>query len=177
MGGTVGRWSSVLSLLWAGQCSVQLLSTCLIMCSRHVSRLTWGDAALKPISSGWANSGLWEGPSEWVCFWTISDSVFVPTVSCIFPTLVGGPPMPKDRPGPISYGVIAFFPWPSTHETLCIFQEWSFCFPKSCGSPAVKPFWPSKPDPPGTPPLAGPLGWEAWHGAQNSHFCGIISAV
>ena len=123
MGGTVGRWSSVLSLLWAGQCSIKFLSTCLRMYSHHVSCLTWGDPALKPISSGWANSGLWEPPSQWVWFWTTAASVFVPTVSHSSPTSVGSPAMLADRSGPISYGIIAFFPWVLVHMRLYVFSK------------------------------------------------------
>ena len=122
MGGTVGRWSSVLSLLWAGQCSIKFLSTCLMMCSHHVSCLTWGDPALKPISSDRANSVLWEGPSQWVCFWTTAACVCVPTVSHSSPTSVRGPQVLADRPGPISYGIIAFFPWVLIHMRLYVFS-------------------------------------------------------
>ena len=93
------------------------------MYSHHVSSLTWGDPALKPISSGWANSGLWEPPSQWVWFWTTAASVFVPTVSHSSPTSVGGPAMLADRSGPISYGIIAFFPWVLVHMRLYVFSK------------------------------------------------------
>ena len=93
------------------------------MCSHHVSCLTWGDPALKPISSDRANSVLWEGPSQWVCFWTTAACVCVPTVSHSSPTSVRSPQVLADRPGPISYGIIAFFPWVLIHMRLYVFPK------------------------------------------------------
>ena len=45
-------------------------------------------------------------------------------------------------------------------------QEWHFCFHQFCGVPAVKPFWPSKPNVLGAPPPDGQtpsLGNLTWH--------------
>ena len=58
---------------------------------------------------------------------------------------------------------------------MCALQEWSFYFPHSCGSPAIKSCWPSKLDFLGTPPpIAGPPGWEAQLRAQNLHSVGEL---
>ena len=31
-------------------------------------------------------------------------------------------------------------------DLVCTLQEWSFCFPQSCGIPVIIPHWPSKPN-------------------------------
>ena len=57
-------------------------------------------------------------------------------------------------------------------------QEWSLCFPWSCGNPVIKYWWLSKSDSLGIPsPFAGSLGWEAWCGVQNLHNSGRTSLV
>ena len=62
-------------------------------------------------------------------------------------------------------------------EFVCTLQEWSLCFPLSCGAPAIKPQWPSKTNALGVPPNARPPGWGAWCGAQKSHSCGRTSVI
>ena len=55
-----------------------------------------------------------------------------------------------------------------SHEFLCVLQEWSLCFPQSCGSTVIKLCWPSKSDSLGVPgPFARSSGWETWLGVQN----------
>ena len=45
---------------------------------------------------------------------------------------------------------------------VCALQDWSLCFPQSCGSLVIKPHWPSRSDSLGIPsPLVGSPGWEA----------------
>ena len=39
-----------------------------------------------------------------------------------------------------------------TQDLVCTLQKCSFCFPQSCGIPAIKPRWSSKPDSLGAPP-------------------------
>ena len=55
-------------------------------------------------------------------------------------------------------------------DFVCAPQEWSLCFPQSCGSPIIKSCWTSKSDSLGIPSsfVESPC-WEAWHGAQNLH--------
>ena len=95
------------------------------------------------------------------------------------PASAGDPPPLAGRSGSVSPGVTA----PSsgswcTHYFLCALQEWSLCFPQSCWSPAINSHWASKSDSLGIPPsLAGPPGWEAWHGAQNLQSSGWTSVL
>ena len=51
-------------------------------------------------------------------------------------------------------------------------------FPQPSRTPQIKPCCPSKPNAPGAClPGAGPLGWGAQYGAQNSHYSGRTSAI
>ena len=46
---------------------------------------------------------------------------------------------------------------PGANETLCAPSSSGVCFPQSCGSPGIKPHWPSKPYCLGTfPPISRP---------------------
>ena len=91
------------------------------------------------------------------------------------PASPGDPPRPAGRSGLHSCEVTAFALGPSVHETVCALQEWSFCFPQSCGAPAFKPCWPSKAKYSGAPPSdAGPSGWGAWRGANNSSVAELL---
>ena len=95
------------------------------------------------------------------------------------PTSTGDSPIPPGRSGLGSYEVTALSPgsW-CTQDLVCSLQEWSFCFPKSCGVPAIKPHWSLKPDTLGAPPPdATPPGCRAWCGAQNFHCCGVTSTI
>ena len=101
------------------------------------------------------NSGklLWEVPVHW-----------------LFPS--GG--QSTGTSATLSFEVPALFlgSW-CIQDLLCALQEWSFCFPQSCGIPIIKLHWPSKPDflgPP--PPVARHPGRGASHGAQYFHSCG-----
>ena len=64
----------------------------------------------------------------------------------------GDPPSPAGKSVPGSSEVTPFSPgsW-CTQEFMCTLQECSFCFPKSCGVPAIKPHWPPKPNAVGAP--------------------------
>ena len=65
-----------------------------------------------------------------------------------------------------------------TWNLVCALLEWSLCSPQSCGTPVVKPHWPSMPNVPGAPPPnARPPGVGTWHGASNSHTCGRASII
>ena len=65
-----------------------------------------------------------------------------------------------------------------TQGLVCVLQERSFYFSQSCGIPAIKSYWLSKPNALGHPcPDARIPGCEAWHGAQNSHSHGSTSAI
>ena len=45
---------------------------------------------------------------------------------------------------------------------VCALQKWTLCFPESCGTPALKPCWPSKPNALGfLPANVRPSRWEA----------------
>ena len=51
---------------------------------------------------------------------------------------------------------------PSAYETLCAPSKSGVCFPQSCGAPALKPCWPSKPNALGLllpDPQLGSLMW------------------
>ena len=57
-------------------------------------------------------------------------------------------------------------------------QEWSLCFPQSCGSPIINSHWFTKSDSLGIPsPFPRLPGWGARHEAQNLHNSGRISLV
>ena len=62
---------------------------------------------------------------------------------------------------PDSYWVSAL-PWEPMHKKpVCTFQEWSLCFPQSCGAPAHKPSWPSVPNATGILlPMPDPQAWD-----------------
>ena len=65
-----------------------------------------------------------------------------------------------------------------TQISLCVFQDWSLCFPSPVKSFVIKSCWPSRSDSPGIPgPFAGSSGWEAWRGVQNLHKSGRTSLV
>ena len=52
-------------------------------------------------------------------------------------------------------------------------QDWSLCFPLSCGSLIIKFPWPSRSDSLGIPsPFVGSPGWGAWCRALNLHNSG-----
>ena len=54
------------------------------------------------------------------------------------------PPRPIGRSGSGAYGVTAL-PWVPVHVKPCVHPpRVEFCFPQSCGAPALKPHWPSK---------------------------------
>ena len=94
------------------------------------------------------------------------------------PASPGDPPRPAGRSGPGSYGVTVFALSPNARQTLWAPSKSGDCFPQSCGAPAIKPHWPSKPNYLGAPPPDDrPLHWGAWHGAQSSHSCGRTSAI
>ena len=79
------------------------------------------------------------------------------------------PPRPTGRSEPDSYEVTAFSLCPGVHETLVCLPRKESLFHWFCGSPGIKPCWPSKPNALGLPPPDGrPQGWGAWHGAQTS---------
>ena len=73
-------------------------------------------------------------------------------------------------------GSLLFPLGPGANETLCAPSSSGVCFPQSCGSPGIKPHWPSKPYCLGTFPPSSrpPPGWEAWCGTQEFRFCGIL---
>ena len=89
----------------------------------------------------------------------------------VTPTSAGDLPTLAGRSVSVSPGVTSPSPGSEcTQYSVCPLQEWSLCFPQSCQSPANKSHYPSKSVSLGIPPpVAGPTGWEAWHGAQNLH--------
>ena len=63
-------------------------------------------------------------------------------------------------------------------DFVCALQDWSFCFPQSCGSPTTKSCWPSRSEDPGySESLCGisRVGSLTW--VQNLHNGGQISLV
>ena len=65
-----------------------------------------------------------------------------------------------------------------TWTLVCTLQEWSLCFPQSCGAPALKCLWPfkAKCSRDSSSGCQTPI-WGAWRGAQNSHSSGRTSTV
>ena len=65
-----------------------------------------------------------------------------------------------------------------TQGFACALQEWSLCFPQSCGNPAIQSRWTSSSDSLGiASSFAGSPGWEVWCRAQNLHKCARTSLV
>ena len=60
-------------------------------------------------------------------------------------------------------------------DFVCALQDWSVCFPQSCGSLTVKSCWPSGSDSLGIPsPLVGSSGWEPNVGFRTSTAVGEL---
>ena len=63
-------------------------------------------------------------------------------------------------------------------DFVCELQDWSLCFPQSCGSPIIKFHWPSRSDSLRiSSPFVRSPGWEAWCWVQNLHNGGRTSLV
>ena len=90
---------------------------------------------------GGANGGLWEGFCQWALLRIAAASVCPLSEPRAIPTTAGDPPTLAGRSGLASYVVTAFFSWVLVHtRLLCVPpypQEWSLCFPQSCGTPAI----------------------------------------
>ena len=66
-------------------------------------------------------------------------------------TSTGDPPTLAGNFCSISCRVTTPFSYALVHTRFCYpFQDWRLCFPQSCGSPIIKPCWPSRPDSLGT---------------------------
>ena len=64
------------------------------------------------------------------------------------------------------------------HKIVFLLQDWSLCFPQSCGSPIIKSWWSSRSDSLGLPrPFFGSPSWENWHGVQNLNNSGRTSLI
>ena len=76
--------------------------------------------------------------------------------------------------GSVSRGVTTLFLWVLVCTWFCCaLQDWSLCFPQSCGSLVIKSRWPSRSDSLGIPsPFVGSPGWEAWRGVPDLHNSG-----
>ena len=87
------------------------------------------------------------------------------------------PPTPADSLGSVFCGVTAPFLWDLVcTRFVCALHDWSLCLPKSCGSPVIKSWWPSRSDFLGIPsPFVGSSVREAWCGVQNLHNSGRTS--
>ena len=86
----------------------------------------------------------------------------------------GDPPTLVSSFGSVSCGVTAPFLLSSgswcMQDFVCALQDWSPCFPQSCGSPIIKSRWPSRSESLGIrSPFFRSPGWEAWCGVQNLH--------
>ena len=63
-------------------------------------------------------------------------------------------------------------------DFICALQDWSLCFPQSCGSPVIKFHWPSRSDSLGiSSPFVRSPGWDVWCWVQNLHNSGKTSLV
>ena len=77
-----------------------------------------------------------------------------------------------------TFSSLLYLLWWSINSDLCAFQDWSLCFPQSCGSFKIKSHRPSRWDSLGIPsPFVGSPGWEAWSRGQNFHNNGRTSLV
>ena len=125
------------------------------------------------------NGDLQEHSRWWIFPGAFATSVLAPTVS------LSQPPPPQDtlqdKQASLAQGPIESLLCPGSQymwKLVCSLQEWSLCFTQSCGAPALRPCWPSKPNTlRSPPPSARPSGWGAWLGAQNSHSYGRISVM
>ena len=139
--------------------------------------MAWGDLYLY----GWVNGDLQERLHQGRHSQTAAASATVPVLNSSWPmppqntvqhqqvTLVQSP-VESLLLSSESYCLQGF---------VCALQDWSLCFPQSCGSLVIKPHWPSRSDSLGIPsPLVGSPGWEAWGGFWTSqqweNFFGII---
>ena len=62
---------------------------------------------------------------------------------------------------PVESLLLSSMPW-YAQNFVCALQDWSLCFPQSCGSLVIKSHWPSRSDFLGIPsPFVGSPGWEA----------------
>ena len=60
-------------------------------------------------------------------------------------------------------------------DSVCTLQDWSLCFPQSCGSPIIKSHWPSRSDSLGIPsPFVRAPGWVLEPSQQWENLFGII---
>ena len=126
------------------------------------------------------NGDLQDSSRQWIFTGASATSVLAPTVSHSWPL----PPQEilQDLPVGLAQAPMESLLCPGSQCTwnlVCTLQEWSLCFPQSCGAPALKPHWPSKPNALGAPPPEArpPPGWGAWYGSQNSHSCGRTSEI
>ena len=101
------------------------------------------------------------------------DCCFQCPQSCGEPLLTHAPtwdpPTLTGSCGLVSYGFIALSSgsW-YKQDFICALQDWSLCFPQSCGSPIIKSCWPSRSDSLSIPILfVRSQGCEAWCGTQN----------
>ena len=63
--------------------------------------------------------------------------------------------------------LLSYESW-SVQGFVSALQDWSLCFPQSCGCPLIKSHCPSQTNSLGIPsPFDRSPGWEHWHGVQN----------
>ena len=97
---------------------------------------------------------------------TFQDHCFHCSSPCGEPLLThvstGNPPTLIGCFGSISCEVTAPFLWVLVHARFCALQDWSPCFPQSCGRPIIKSHRPSRSNSLGIPsPFVGSPGYEA----------------
>ena len=145
-------------LWWARPCSVKLSSNCLLM--GGVVHPPWYFFDLRlPSPQVYGLYGLHQGgPSQ-----TSAAGARTPVVSPCWTT----PPQETLQPQQI---VLVQSPVESLllssksccmQSFICALQDWSLCFPQSCGSRVIKSHWPSRPDSLESPsPFVGSPGWK-----------------
>ena len=121
--------------------------------------MAWGDLYLY----GWVNGDLQERLHQGRHSQTAAASATVPVLNSSWPmppqntvqhqqvTLVQSP-VESLLLSSESYCLQGF---------VCALQDWSLCFPQSCGSSIIKSFWPSRSDSLGIPsPAVRTPGWK-----------------
>ena len=140
--------------------------------------MAWGD----PYLYGWVNGDLQERLRQGRHSQTAAASATVPVLNSSWP-------MPPQKTLQHQQVTLVQSPVESlllSSESSCLqgfvcaLQDWSLCFPQSCGSLVIKSCWPSRSDSLGIPsPFVESPGWEAWQwglepSQQWENFFGII---
>ena len=147
---------------------IQLSADEWVFCSLPSSCLAWGDPALSSMVGLLATSKRVYTKGDLP---SLLLPVSLPMLGPCWPTPPQETLTPAGGFGSVSRGVATLFLWVLVCAWFCCaLQDWSLCFPQSCGSLVIKSRWPSRSDSLGIPsPFIWSPGWEAWRGVLNLH--------